>query len=254
MTQVNPQDGNFAWKTLYRLGGIAAMLAVFVFRRNLGAELMLLRGLIPAVPAVLPADAAGWFDLLHQHPLIGLTLLEVFDLVEYALVGVVFLSVCVALWKVNRSAVLVATALGWAGILTYFASNQAFALLALSGRYAAATSQIQQASYLAAGEALLAINNPGAFHQGTGIYVCMFLVPLAGLSMSVIMLRGDTFNKATAVTGILANSLILCYFPILAFAPSLIVLPFVLSAPLRVIWYFLLALRLFKLAMDGKTL
>ena len=247
------QNGTVSWKLLFNGGGIAALLAVFVFRRNLGAELMLLRGLFPAVPAALPADAAGWFALLQQYPFVGLTLLEVFDLVEYALVGAVFLAVCVALWKVNRSAMLVATVLGWAGIIAYFASNQAFALLALSEHYAAAASDLQRVSYLAAGEALLAIDNPGVLSQGTGISVCMFLVPLAGLIMSLVMLRGPIFNKAAAVTGILANALILCYFPVLAFAPSLLVFPFVLSAPMRVTWYFLIALKLFKLGKDAGT-
>lgn len=90
------------WATLYKVAGIAALLAVFVFRRNLGAELTLLAGLLPGVPKTLPVDAAGWFVLLHQYPLVGLTLLEVFDLVEYALVGLIFLAVCVALWQVNR--------------------------------------------------------------------------------------------------------------------------------------------------------
>lgn len=253
MEQVG-QDGRASWRLLFNIGGIAALLAVFVFRRNMGAELMMLRGLFPAVPAALPVDAAGWFALLHQHPFVGLTLLEAFDLVEYALIGVVFLSVGVALWKANRSAMLMATVLGWAGIIAYFASNQAFALLALSGRYAAAVSDIQRTSPLAAGEALLSINNPGALFQGTGIFICMFLVPLAGLIMSLVMLHSPIFNKATAMTGILANGLILCYFPVMAFIPSMLVLPFVLSAPLRVTWYFLLALRFFKLGKEAGTI
>jgi hypothetical protein len=82
----------------------------------------------------------------------------------------------------------------------------------------------------------------------------MFLVPLAGLIMSLVMLRGLIFNKATAWVGILANGLILGYFPVLAFAPAMLVLPFVLSAPLRVTWYFMLALRLFKLGKDVRTI
>ena len=253
MMQVVPDERNSAWKTLHRLGGIAAMLAVFVFRRNLSAELMALRGLgLVSVPA-MPASVTGWFAVLQSNPLVGLTLLNVFDLVEYALVGLIFLAVCAALWQTDRGAVLVATVCGLVGIIVYFASNQAFALLALSQRYTSAASDVPRASILAAGEALLAINNPGALYQGTGIYVCMFLVPLAGLIMSLVMLRSTIFSKATAVTGILANGLILCYFPVLAFAPAVLVLPFVLSAPLRVIWYFLLALRLFRMGKDGRT-
>ena len=253
MTQYVLRQEDSAWKALYRLGGIAGMLAVFVFRRNLSAELMALRGLgLFSVPE-MPASVAGWFALLQSNPLVGLTLLNVFDLVEYALLGLILLAVCAALWQTDRSAMLVATVCGLVGIIAYFASNQAFAMLVLSERYAAGASDIPRASILAAGEALLAINNPGAPYQGTGIYVCMFLVPMAGLSMSLVMLRSTVFNKATAVTGILANGLILCYFPVLAFALGMLAIPFVLSAPLRVTWYFLLALRFFKLGKDGKT-
>jgi hypothetical protein len=254
MDQID-QDRATNWKLLFNLGGIAALLAVFIFRRNLGAELMLLRGFgLSAVPEAMPVDAAGWFTLLNQQPLIGLTLMEVFDLVEYALVGLIFLAALVALWKVNRSAMVAAVTIGWAGIITYFASNPAFALLALSERYAAAVTDAQRVSILAAGEGLLAIYNPGALHQGTGIYITMLLVPLAGLIVSWVMFQSQVFNKATAVIGLLANGILLCYFPVLAFAPSLLALPFVLSAPFRVTWYFLIALKLFKLGKGVKTL
>jgi hypothetical protein len=188
MTQYVLREESSAWNPLYRLGEIAALLAVFVFRRNLSAELMALRGLgLFSIPA-MPASVTGWFALLQSNLLVGLTLLNVFDLVEYALLGLVFLAICAALWQTGRSAILIATVSGLVGIIAYFTSNQAFAILALSERYTAAASDIPRTSILAAGEALLAINNPGALYQGTGIYVCMFLVPLAGLVMSLVML------------------------------------------------------------------
>jgi hypothetical protein len=142
---------------------------------------------------------------------------------------------------------VIATASGIVGISVYFASNQALTMLALSERYAAATSDLQRSMYLAAGEALLAINNPGAMFQGSGIYVSLFLVLLAGLIISIVMLRSDVFSKATAITGILANGIGIGYFIGLAFAWELYWLPIPISAPFRVIWYFLIALRLFKL-------
>ena len=163
-------------------------------------------------------------------------------------VGLMFLALYVALRQTNKSAMFIATAAGLVGITVYFASNQAFAMLALSGRYASATSDLQRSAYLAAGEALLATNNPAAIYQGSGIYISLFLVLLAGLIISMVMLRSDVFSKATAITGILANGFGLCYFIGLAFAWKLYWLPIPISAPFRVIWYFLIALRLFKLA------
>ena len=120
-------------------------------------------------------------------------------------------------------------------------------MLALSERYAAATTDIQRFMFQAAGEALLAANNPDSIYQGTGIYVSLFLVLLAGLITSVVMLRSDIFSKASAVVGILANGIGLCYFITLAFLPAIYWLPHPISAPFRVVWYFLIALRLFKL-------
>jgi hypothetical protein len=224
------------WGLLFLLAAVAAFLAVFVFRRNLGAELMLMGSFgLAGIPPTPPADAAGWFALLRQSPLLGLTLLEVFDLVEYALVGLIFLALCVALWEVNRSALLVATAAGLAGIVVYFASNQSFAMLALSRQHAAASGAAQEAIYLAAGEALLRL------HEGTGIYMTRLLAPLAGLIMSLVMLRSAAFSRATAVTGIVANVLLLTFFPVAALTPALVALPFALSAPFRIVWYFLIA-------------
>jgi len=238
-----------AWKSLYKIGGVAALMAVFVFRRNLGAELGLLSnfGIIRGVPTTPLTSASDWFSLLQDNQLIGLTLLNFFDLVEYALLGLVFLALYGALRQAHRSAMVIATTCGLVGITVYFASNQAFGMLALSERYAAATSDAQRSIYLAAGEALLAINNPEAIYQGTGIYVSFFLVLFAGLLTSVVMWRGELFSKATAVTGILANGIGLCYFITLTFAPAVYWIPHPISAPFRVVWYFLVALRLFKL-------
>jgi hypothetical protein len=50
------------------------------------------------------------------------------------------------------------------------------------------------------------------------------------------------------MTGILANGIGLCYFITVGFLPAFYWLPHPISAPFRVVWYFLIALRLFRLA------
>lgn len=249
MAQVNARFSHSTWKPLYQLGGIAALLAVFVFRRNLGAELMAFHGFgLFSVPETMPVSATEWFILLQNNPFVGLALLVVFDLVEYALVGLMFLAVGVVLWQSNRTMMLLAMISGLIGIGVYFASNQAFAMFSLSEHYVAATNDAQRAVFVSAGESLLAINNPGALHQGTGIYASLFLVLLAGLLISIVMLQSDVFSRITAWVGILANGFMLTYYIVLVFAPVLVVLPFVISAPFRVLWYFLIARKLLQLA------
>jgi hypothetical protein len=247
MTQIKSADPSY--RKLYLIGGIAALLAVFVFRRNLAAELMLLSnfGIIKGVPGTPLKTAIDWFRLFQDNQLVGLTLMNLFDLVEYALLGLVFLALYGALKQANKSVMLIATTCGLVGITVAFTSNQAFAMLALSKHHAAATTDAQRSLILAAGEALLAMSNPDSIYQGTGIYVSLFLVLIAGLIISAIMLRSDAFSKVTAIIGILANGIGLCYFITLAFAPAIYWIPIPISAPFRVIWYFLIAIRLLKL-------
>jgi len=231
------------WKPLYKIGALAALTAVIVFRRYLAAELSAFNGFgIFAMPETMPSNALDWFTLLQHNTFVGLALLNVFDLINYFLVGLIFLALYAALRRVNRSAMVIALILGLVGIAVYFASNQAFGILHLSQQYAAATSEPQRTMYLAAGEALLAVN------QGTGIYISLFLVLLAGLIISLVMLRSEVFGKGTAVFGIMANGLGLAYYPALAFAPTLVWIPPAFSAPFRIVWYVLIAIKLLKMS------
>lgn len=237
-----------SWKGMCRVGGTAALIAVLFFRRNFGAELIGFRGFgIIDVPATLPRSAIEWFALIQDKRLLGLILLNLVDLINYALVGLIFLALYGVLKRVSGSAMVIAASCGLVGIAVYFCSNQAFSTLSLSDRYAIAASDIQRSILLASGEALLAINNPGAIHQGTGIYTSFLLVSLAGLIFSTSMLRSDAFGRATAYAGILANVVGLGYLIALIFVPSMYALPTIVSAPFRVVWYVLIARKLLQL-------
>ena len=237
------------WKALYKVGGVAALIAVLLFRRNLGSEFVLLRyiGVFQFGPATPPISAGAWFDLLHGHPFLGLTLLNLFDVVNYALVGLIYLALYGALRRTNKSAMVIATSFGLVGMAVYFASNQAFAMLTLSHRYAAATDAAQRAMFLAAGESLLALGNPGTLYLGFGTSISLLLVTLAGLIISIVMLQSHVFGKVTAYVGILAHVFGLGLFIALAFAPAIAALPPSISAVFLLIWYILIARRLFQL-------
>jgi hypothetical protein len=237
------------WRLLYLVGAAAVAVAVLFFRRNCGAELTAFRGFgIWDVPAIPPIGAGDWFALFQEDPFVGLALFGLFDLVNYALVGLIFLALYGALRRVNRSAMLPATALGLAGMAVYLASNQAFAMLNLSRQHAGAATEGQRAMLLAAGEAVLANQNPGALYQGTGMYTSLLLVLLAGFIISVVMLRSPAFSRWAAYAGIVANGIALGRFVALAFAPALLWLPPTVAAPFRLAWYILIAVGLLRLA------
>jgi hypothetical protein len=248
--EVAPEAGGSSWKALYITGAVAALLAVILFRRNFSVEVMQFKGfgIMRGVPAEWPSRAIEWYTLLDDNAFVGLVLLNVVDVINYCLVGLMFLALLGALRRANKGAMVIATACALVGIGVYFASNQAFALLALSKQYAAATSDARRSMLLAAGEALLAIEHPGAVYQGTGVHASFFLVVTAGLIASLVMLRSGIFGRATAIVGILANAIRLCGFVALPFAPSIYSLAIPVSAPFRVTWYVLIALKLFQLA------
>jgi hypothetical protein len=192
-----------------------------------------------------PSSALDWFALLQDNGFLGLILLDLFDIVNYVLVGLMFFALYGALRGANKVAMTVAVAFDLVGVAVYLASNQAFAMLALSDRYAAAGNEAMQATFLAAGEALLAIHDPG------GVHVSLLLVALAGLIASVVMLRSHVFGKATATIGVVANGLVVSYFVALPLVPAMAFLFPSASAPFRLLWYILIARRLFQLGRDA---
>ena len=61
------------WTPLYRTGGIAALLAAILFRRNIGARCRF-TGM-----AGIPHSAVKWYALLQSNPFVGLSFLAGFD-------------------------------------------------------------------------------------------------------------------------------------------------------------------------------
>jgi len=226
-------------KLFYRIGAIAALVAAVLFRRNIGAELSLF-------VEVAPQSAAEWYALLQINPFIGLASLAVFDLANYFLGGLLFLALTAAFWQQNKSLVTVALAGGLVGIAVNFASNISLTMLSLSQRYATAASEAQRAELVAIGQAVLATNDPAAAFPGTGAYVSLLLIALAGLLFSLVMRRS---NRATAIVGLLASGCDLAYCLIFPLRPAVPVYLFLAVGGLFwMIWHLLVARILFKYA------
>jgi hypothetical protein len=236
------------WKVFYRIGGVAALVAAFILRRWLSAEYMLLRGvgLFTSGPTSLPKTVVDWFQLLQDNRLLGLTLLNSFDLANYALVGIIFFALYGVLRKEHQGLLLLAGVLTVLGVGVHFASNQAFGMLSLSTRYASTADSAQRVLLLAAGQASLNAYDPLNF--GTGIFWGFSLVTVAGLLFSIVMLRGNRFGRAAAWIGVVANVLGLGYFLTVAFASPLTFVPLSLSAPFLLVWYILVGLRLLRIS------
>lgn len=132
----------------------------------------------------------------------------------------------------------IAMALVFVGIATYFPSNIAFSMLSLSDQYAATTTDTPRTMLLASGQALL------TGLQSSTFYVSYILMSTAGLIISSVMLRSNNiFSKVTAYVGILASVLGLGLF-----VPTIGLLLSLISVIPTLMWYILIARRLFRLS------
>ncbi len=214
------------WRTLYRCAGAGAALTAI---------------LVPIQVVVFlvwppPATVSGHFALLQDNWLIGLLALDLLLLVDNTLLIPILLGLYAALRRGSESLMALATAGGFMGLAAYFSSNTAFEMLALARQHAAATTDAEAAVFLAPGQAMLTI------YTGTAFHVSYVLGSLVLIVISAVMLRGNTFSRATGYLGIVANVIALgLYVPIVGVYIS------VFSVLFLEIWYILIAVRFARL-------
>lgn len=249
---LKPATLETGWKNLYIIGGVAALIAGILFRRNIAAEIGIF------VNHTSPATVNDWFALLQNNRYLGLIYLNIFDVVNYALLALMFLALYAALKQFSRSSMTVATAFAFLGIAVYFASNTAFSMLSLSDQYAAATTEAQRTLLLASGQAMLAVNrfSLGA-HPGSAGLMSLLLIAGAGMIASVVMIRSSLFKRAAGYVGILACALDLAYCLVYIFAPAnaeLLAVLFIPAAGLfLMVWHIMVGWKLCRLGrLEGK--
>jgi hypothetical protein len=218
----------FAWKPLYKVGAVAAlMMVVFI-----PIQIIIFLAWPP------PSTVIGYFMLFQHNWLLGLLSLDLLYLVNNALLILLYLALYAVLRRVSPSFMTVALILGLVGIAAYYASNTAFEMLSLSSQYAAATAEAQRSLTLASGQAMLAI------YTGTAFDVYYVLNAVATLIISAVMLRSTLFGKVTASVGMVTG--VLMVVPSTAGTIGL-VLSLMSLVPFA-IWSVLIARRLFMLA------
>lgn len=222
-------DADPHWRSLYRIGGAAALAA---------AVLGITEVIIEAAGSSLisaPSTIAEWFTLLQSNRILGLAVLGIFESVFFILSALAILSLYPALKQHSQAVTATAVALIWTGTIIYIATNPALSLDSLSSQYALATSDAQRAILLSAGQAILALG------QGTGANLTFLLSAIAGLMVSVVMLKSKVFGKPVAIVGIVAN-----LFGLPGSALGLVV--WTLNGLLMLIWIVLVGIRLLQLA------
>lgn len=229
--------GTAEWTSLCRAGGIAALLLLLYSLATI-VQVAVLGG--------QPGTAAEAFRLLQDHRVTGLLRLDLPTLLALPLYYLVFLGFFAALDRTNRAQVLLGTSLVFAGVTLVLATPGALSMLALSQKYAAATTEAARGQLLAAGEALLASD----LWHGTGAFVGGILTQCGGILICSVMLRGAIFGRTTAYLGLLMFGLDLAHVALAPFVPLAGFFLMAAAGALYPIWFFLVGRRLLGL---GRT-
>jgi hypothetical protein len=233
---------------LYRTGAAAALLCALLYLVALGVYVAALRVGPP------PATVREWFALYESSPVTGLFSLGLADVAIMVLWVPMVLALYGALRISNRDTSFLAAALAFVGIAVFLASNTAFSMLSLSRQFAVPASEPERSLLLAAGEAVLAMS------EGTGArYLGMPLAWLAGLILSVVMLRGGAFSRLTAWLGIVGLGLLVASAPMAGYTTTgpasvarnfAVALTYAGGGVLSLAWYLLVALALLRLGRE----
>ncbi len=213
-------------------------------------------GVVEIVLTYLPggnvshATVSDWLQLFQENPFMGLRNLGLLNMFLDVL-GIVTYS---ALYAAHRKTpykphVAFVAFLFFLGAGIYFVINRAFPMLALSQQYAATANEAQRAALEATARSMLSV---GRSHtQGT--FIAFFLSELAGVLISVIMLRSKVFSQATGYAGILGFGMLLVFDFLSAFVTGLGTAAMILAmfgGIFSLAWYIMIARRLFQFAKD----
>ena len=230
-----------AWNRLCRIGGIAAFVLIAYCLATM-VQLVVLGG--------QPATAAEAFRLLQENKVIGLLRLDLPTVIVLPLYYLVFLGLFAALRSTDFANAIVATALAFVGVTLVVATPTALPMVALSEKYASATTEAARTQLLAAGETILATD----IWHGTGAFMGGILLQTGAVLISFVMLRSSAFGKTVGYMGIVAHGLDLGHIILGHFVPTVGVVLMAIAGPLYPVWFFLVGRRLLLVRRPGREL
>jgi hypothetical protein len=232
--EIRIQTTGTKWSTLYRAGAVAPLIALVLYSSQF---------IILILGDPFPTTVESWFALLQRNKLLGLWYLNALDIVSFALLGIMFLALYVALRHVRPCWMLIATYFALLGVVVFIVPRVlTLSVLPLSGLHAAATTEAQRTMYLTAGETLSYVST--ATPQTLGF----LFMAVAGLIISIVILRGQFFGRGVGYVGIVGFVVTLANYTSWIVAPSIAAILMPINGLLWLLWWLMISVGLFKLA------
>ena len=241
-TDTDVESLNSNWKSLYKVGGVAAIIIVLVTLTEI---------IITFLPGgSTPSETViDWFTLFQNNWFLGLRNLGLLNIIFIVLGIPTFLALYAAHRRVNKAYGALAMIISFIGVAVFLATNRAFPMLELSSQYASATTDLQRSVLEAAGQSMLSV---GKSHT-PGTFMGFFLGEVAGITISIVMLRGRIFSKVNAIVGIIGFVLLLIYEICSSFVPTLFNMAIIFAMGgglLSMAWYIMISRRFFRLGTN----
>jgi len=232
------------WHAIYKVGAITTIVVLC------GIIIDMVVGSVTGGDiTALPQTAIERFTQFKDNPLLGLYNLDLLNIINQIIMIPSIFALYGALRKVNNPSALLALILFLVGTTIFITSNTALTMLDLSHKYFGATSDEQRLLYAASGETMLA---KGA-HGSLGVFIGFSLPTFANGLMSIVMLKGKVFSRATSIIGLLGNSFMVIYIILVTFIPTAEKSALMLAMPaglLLMVWMITFAIKLFKLSQQ----
>ena len=234
---VDKQTAHAKWSTLYRAGAVAPLIALALY---LSQFIILIFG------DPYPTTTEGWFALFQRSKLLGLWYLNALDIVSWALLGIMFLALYAALRRVRPAWMLIALYCALLGVVVFIVPRVlTVSVVTFSDLHAAATTEAQRTMYLTAGEILSHVSTDTPQTLG------FLFMAVAGLIISVVILRSQSFGKAAGYVGIVGFVVALGNYTSWLIAPSIAAVLMPINGLLWLIWWLMMSVGLFRLAKDN---
>lgn len=233
------------WKSIYKLGGVATIIVL------IGVFIDVIIGNITGGDlSALPQTAIDRFTQFHNNPFLGLYNLDLLNIINQMILIPVYFALYATHRNVNKSYSLLALIIFLFGSVIMVANNTALPMYELGHKYFATAIESHKSFYAAAGEAMLA---RGA-HGSAGIFIAFFIPNVAGLIMSMVMLKAGIFSKINSWLGIIGSILIMLYIILVNFVPGVETMATAFAMPgglLLMAWMIMFTVRLFRLSRQN---
>jgi hypothetical protein len=248
MSGLSASGTRSAWSGVYRIGGVAILIAIPVYLLDIGISLAVEGADIP--PDAL--TAINLFALFQENWLLGFRALGLINVATLAVSVPFFVALYGAHRQECRAYAALALIVWLVGATIYISNNAAIPMSVLSSKYASAATDSQRTLLAAAGEAMIARGadfTPGSF-------VGFFLTEIAAIGFSLIMLRSRVFGRAIAYLGTVGFALLSVFTVCSTFFPALFGVGMAVAMVgglSGLAWYILVAFRLLRLGRRQGT-